>query len=52
VNDALLILQPPLAMNAGERLQNQQGVIHVLVSRLENQNEAINGLRSSSRDFH
>lgn len=37
---------------AGGRLQNQQGVIHVLVSRLENLNDAINGLRSSSRDFH
>jgi error-prone DNA polymerase len=40
------------AFIAGGRLQNQQGVIHILVSRLENLNEAINGLRSSSRDFH
>jgi error-prone DNA polymerase len=39
------------AFIAGGRLQNQQGVIHVLVSRLENLNEAIKGLRSSSRIF-
>jgi error-prone DNA polymerase len=40
------------AFIASGRLQNQQGVIHVLVSRLENLNDAINGLRSASRDFH
>ena len=34
------------------RLQNQQGVVHVLVSRLENLNDVVNGLRSRSRDFH
>jgi error-prone DNA polymerase len=33
------------------RLQNQQGVIHVLVSRLENLSDAVNGLRLRSRDF-
>lgn len=37
---------------ASGRLQNQQGVIHVLVSRLENLNDAIGGLRSASRNFH
>jgi error-prone DNA polymerase len=37
---------------ASGRLQHQQGVIHVLVSRLENLNDAISGLRSASRDFH
>ncbi len=37
---------------ASGRLQNQQGVIHVLVSRLENLHHAINGLRSKSRNFH
>jgi error-prone DNA polymerase len=40
------------AFIASGRLQHQQGVIHVLVSRLENLNDAIKGLRSSSRDFH
>jgi error-prone DNA polymerase len=40
------------AFIASGRLQNHQGVIHVLVSRLENLNDAIKGLRSSSRDFH
>jgi error-prone DNA polymerase len=40
------------AFVASGRLQNQQGVIHVLVSRLENLDDAIRGLRSSSRDFH
>jgi error-prone DNA polymerase len=33
------------------RLQNQQGVIHVLVQRLENLSAALNGIRSQSRDF-
>jgi error-prone DNA polymerase len=37
---------------AGGRLQNQKGVIHVLVSRLENMNETLHALRSSSRNFH
>ncbi len=36
---------------ASGRLQNQQGVTHVLVSRLENMNESLAGLRSTSRDF-
>lgn len=40
------------AFIASGRLQNQQGVIHVLVSRLENLNDAIQGLRSASRNFH
>jgi error-prone DNA polymerase len=40
------------AFIASGRLQNQQDVIHVLVSRLENLNDAIKGLRSPSRDFH
>ena len=40
------------AFIASGRLQNQQGVIHVLVSRLENLSEAVNVLRSRSRDFH
>jgi error-prone DNA polymerase len=40
------------AFIAGGRLQNQQGVIHVLVSRLENMNDRVNGLRARSRDFH
>jgi error-prone DNA polymerase len=33
------------------RLQNQQGVIHVLVQRLENLSAALSGIRSQSRDF-
>jgi len=33
------------------RLQNQQGVIHVLVQRLENLSIALSGIRSQSRDF-
>jgi len=37
---------------ASGRLQNQQGVIHVLVSQLENLSDAVNDLRSQSRDFH
>lgn len=37
---------------ASGRLQNQQGVIHVLVNRLENLHERINSLRSKSRNFH
>lgn len=36
---------------AGGRLQNHEGVIHVLVSRLENLNDALHGLRTTSRDF-
>jgi error-prone DNA polymerase len=40
------------AFIASGRLQNQQGVIHVLVSKLENLNDAIGGLRSTSRNFH
>jgi error-prone DNA polymerase len=36
---------------AAGRLQNQQGVIHVLVSRLENMNDSLAELRSRSRDF-
>jgi error-prone DNA polymerase len=40
------------AFIASGRLQNQQGVIHVLVSRLENLNDAIGSLRSASRNFH
>lgn len=39
------------AFIASGRLQNQQGVIHVLVSRLENLNDCVNELRSQSRDF-
>jgi error-prone DNA polymerase len=39
------------AYMASGRLQNQQGVIHVLVSRLENMKDEINQLRSKSRDF-
>jgi len=39
------------AFIASGRLQNQKGVIHVLVSRLENMNDRVNGLRSRSRDF-
>jgi len=33
------------------RLQNQQGVIHVLVQRLENLSTALQDIRSQSRDF-
>ena len=36
---------------ASGRLQNQQGVIHVLVSRLENMQDALQELRTKSRDF-
>jgi error-prone DNA polymerase len=39
------------AFIASGRLQNQQNVIHVLVSRLENLNDAVNNLRLRSRDF-
>ena len=39
------------AFIASGRLQNQKGVIHVLVSRLENMNESVNELRLQSRDF-
>ncbi len=39
------------AFIASGRLQNQKGVIHVLVSRLENMNESVNELRLRSRDF-
>jgi error-prone DNA polymerase len=39
------------AFIASGRLQNQQGVVHVLVSRLENLSDAISDLRSRSRDF-
>ena len=39
------------AFIASGRLQNQKGVIHVLVSRLENMNERLNELRTGSRDF-
>jgi error-prone DNA polymerase len=33
------------------RLQNQQGVIHVLVQRLENLSATLSSIRSQSRDF-
>ena len=36
---------------ASGRLQNQQGVIHVLVSRLENMQDTLHELRTKSRDF-
>jgi error-prone DNA polymerase len=39
------------AFIASGRLQNQQRVVHVLVSRLENMNERLKQLRVSSRDF-
>jgi error-prone DNA polymerase len=39
------------AFIASGRLQNQKGVIHVLVSRLENMNESVNELRLRSKDF-
>ncbi len=40
------------AFIAQGRLQNQQGIIHVLVSKLESMNETLTELRSMSRDFH
>jgi error-prone DNA polymerase len=39
------------AFIASGRLQNQKGIIHVLVSRLENMNERVKELRLHSRDF-
>ena len=33
-------------------LQNQQGVIHMLVAKLQNMNDSLAELRSVSRDFH
>ncbi|HEX3997261.1 MAG TPA: error-prone DNA polymerase [Pirellulales bacterium] len=39
------------AFIAAGRLQNQKGVIHVLVSRLENMNDRVNEIRTHSRDF-
>ena len=40
------------ALLAHGRLQNQQGVIHVLVSKLENLPQRLNEMKSQSRDFH
>jgi error-prone DNA polymerase len=40
------------ALVAHGRLQHQQDVIHVLVTRLEDLSELIRGMRSQSRDFH
>jgi error-prone DNA polymerase len=40
------------AMLASGRLQNQQGVIHVLVSKLESLPGKLGQMRSLSRDFH
>jgi error-prone DNA polymerase len=40
------------AFIAHGRLQNQQGVIHILVAKLENMNDSLKELRSPSRDFH
>jgi error-prone DNA polymerase len=37
---------------ASGRLQRQEGVIHVLVSKLEDLGESLHGLKSQSRDFH
>lgn len=34
------------------RLQNHQGIIHVLVSKLENLSESLKTMNLSSRDFH
>jgi len=39
------------AFIASGRLQNQQGIIHLLVSGLANLSDAVNELRSHSRDF-
>jgi len=40
------------ALLAHGRLQNQQGVIHVLASKLENLATRLNEMKSQSRDFH
>jgi error-prone DNA polymerase len=40
------------ALLAHGRLQNQQGVRHVLVSKLESVSDALGNLRIPSRDFH
>ncbi len=40
------------AMLASGRLQNQQGIIHVLVSKLESLPGKVGQMRSVSRDFH
>jgi error-prone DNA polymerase len=40
------------ALVAHGRLQNQQDVIHVLVTRLTDLSDLIRGMRSQSRDFH
>jgi error-prone DNA polymerase len=41
-----------VALVAHGRLQNRQGVVHVVVSRLEDLSEWLTGLDSQSRDFH
>jgi error-prone DNA polymerase len=40
------------AVIASGRLQNQQSVIHVLVSRLENLSDSLAHVRLVSRNFH
>jgi error-prone DNA polymerase len=40
------------ALIAHGRLQREHGVIHVLVTKLEDLSERLAGMRSQSRDFH
>ncbi|WP_254509058.1 error-prone DNA polymerase [Anatilimnocola floriformis] len=40
------------ALIAAGRLQNQKGVIHVLVTNMENLTGRLGGMKSQSRDFH
>ena len=49
--DCPVIRRGASSMIAHGRLQNQDGVIHVLVTRLENMAGQLGDMRSQSRDF-
>jgi error-prone DNA polymerase len=46
------VARTAVAMIAHGRLQHEHGVIHVLVSRLDDLSEQVENLNAKSRDFH
>jgi error-prone DNA polymerase len=46
------VARTAVAMIAHGRLQHEHGVIHVLVSRLDDLSESVENLHAKSRDFH
>jgi error-prone DNA polymerase len=46
------VARTAVAMIAHGRLQHEHGVIHVLVSKLDDLSEQVENLHAKSRDFH